>query len=167
MRGWQWKVMLLVLVFFALAGAASAAKWKSVAVREGALRLSPMPFGKIIARLDYGARVDILAEQGDWLRVRARQEGPEGWMHGASLIDRKIVLLPGEELEGAASEEELALGGKGFNAQVEARFKAEQKDVDYKWVDWMEQVKVPPAASQEFLARGGVIPAPGGADHVK
>ena len=160
--------LVLVLVLSLAATAVWAGQgWRSVAVRQGAVRVSPMPFGKIIATLGYGERVNVLAEQGLWFKVRDQRQGREGWMHSASLIAKPITLKPGERLGGGASEDELALGGKGFNAQVEAEYKARGKNLDYASVDWMERIQVSPEAMREFLAKGGLQNTEGGAGHGK
>ncbi len=160
--------LVLVLVLSLVATAVWAGQgWRSVAVRQGAVRVSPMPFGKIIATLGYGERVNVLAEQGLWFKVRDQRQGREGWMHSASLIAKPITLKPGERLGGGASEDELALGGKGFNAQVEAEYKARGKNLDYASVDWMERIQVSPEAMREFLAKGGLQSPEGGAGHGK
>lgn len=158
-----------LLLFFCLMAIPALAKqeWLSVAVRNGALRQQPMPFGKIVATLGYGERVDVLAEQGLWRKVRDQKQGREGWMHSASLIAKAITLKPGERVGAGASEDELALGGKGFNAQVEAEYKARGKNLDYASVDWMERIQVSPEAMREFLAKGGLHNPEGGNGHGK
>ena len=155
--GMREKIILFLVVSLLAASALAGQGWRSVAVRKGAVRVSPMPFGKIVATLGYGERVDVLGEQGLWFKVRDQRQGREGWMHSASLIAKAIVLKPGERVGAGASEDELALGGKGFNAQVEAEYKARGKNLDYASVDWMERIQVSPEAMREFLAKGGLL----------
>lgn len=161
------RILLLLLFCLMTMPALAKQEWLSVAVRNGALRQQPMPFGKVVATLTYGERVDVLAEQGLWFKVRDQKQGREGWMHRASLIAKAITLKPGERVGDAASEDELALGGKGFNAQVEAQYKAHQKNLDYASVDWMERIQVSPEAMREFLAKGGLQTSEGGNGHGK
>ncbi|MCX5875041.1 MAG: SH3 domain-containing protein [Deltaproteobacteria bacterium] len=161
------KILLLLLFCLLATPALAKQEWLSVAVRNGALRQQPMPFGKVVASLGYGERVDVLEEQGLWLKVRDQGQGREGWMHRASLIAKAIVLKPGERVRAGASEDELALGGKGFNAQVEAEYKAHQKNLNYASVDWMERIQVSPEAMREFLAKGGLQNPEGGNGHGK
>lgn len=161
------KILLLLLFCLLATPALAKQEWLSVAVRNGALRQQPMPFGKVVASLGYGERVDVLEEQGLWLKVRDQGQGREGWMHRASLIAKAIVLKPGERIKAGASDDELALGGKGFNAQVEAQYKANQKNLDYASVDWMERIQVSPEAMREFLAKGGLQTPEGGSGHGK
>ncbi|MFA6497971.1 MAG: SH3 domain-containing protein [Desulfurivibrionaceae bacterium] len=161
------KILLLLLFCLMATPALAKQEWLSVAVRNGALRQQPMPFGKVVASLGYGERVNVLGEQGLWLRVRDQGQGREGWMHRASLIAKAITLKPGERVGPGASEDELALGGKGFNAQVEAEYKARGKNLDYASVDWMERIQVSPEAMREFLTKGGLQALGGDAGHGK
>lgn len=165
--GMRMKIILFLALFLAAAPAMAKQEWLSVAVRNGALRQEPLPFGKVVATLGYGERVDVLDEQGLWLRVRDQRQGRQGWMHRASLIAKAIALKPGERVGAGASDDELALGGKGFNAQVEAEYKARGKNLDYASVDWMERVQVSPEAMREFLAKGGLQNPEGGSGHGK
>lgn len=165
--GMRKKIVLFLALCLAAVPALAGQGWRSVAVRQGALRVSPMPFAKIIATLGYGERVDILEGQGLWLKVRDQRQGREGWMHSGSLIAKAVALKPGERVKAGASEDELALGGKGFNAQVEAEYKARQKNLDYASVDRMERIRVSPEAMREFLAKGGLQPSEGGSGHGK
>ena len=47
-------------------------------------------------------------------------------------------------------------------SDVEADFKAKNRNVDFTWVDKMEKFKVPPESMQQFLKDGGIQPVEGG-----
>lgn len=82
-------------------------------------------------------------------------------MHGSALTKKKVVMQAGgQDAQVAASGEELALAGKGFNQQVEAEFKERNPSVDFKWVDWMEKSVFSPEDILAFLRAGGVGGAP-------
>ena len=55
-----------------------------------------------------------------------------------------------------ASGDELALAGKGFNADVEAKFKAEHADIDFSWVDKMSKMSATTSQLAEFAKAGGL-----------
>jgi hypothetical protein len=79
------------------------------------------------------------------------------------LSEKRIVLKAGgKEAEVAASGGELALAGKGFNADVEAEFKKQHKEIDFSWVDRMQAMKVPQEKIGTFLREGRLAPAQGG-----
>jgi hypothetical protein len=87
---------------------------------------------------------------------------PEGWMHSSALSEKKIVVKAGaQNVDQTASSDEVALAGKGFNADVEKEFKAKRKDVNYAYIDQMEKLLVTPAQMQEFVKVGALVPEGG------
>lgn len=154
-------VPLALLAGFLWSGAAGAGEeMMSVQVKTGSLRDSPSFLGKVVAPVNYGDRVAVVSEQGEWRQVRAAA-GATGWIHSSALTEKKVVLSSAGQTGTSASGDELALAGKGFNAQVEGEFKKNNKDVDFSWVDKMEKIKI---AGSEIVAffKGGQV-APGGA----
>mgnify|MGYP001411010750 CR=1 FL=1 len=108
-------------------------------------------------------QVTVMEKKGDWFRVTA-PDGAVGWMHAGALTKSKIRLSAGEsDAQTGASSDELALAGKGFNADVEAQFKQQNQKIDFTWVDRMEKIKVSAKESQDFLKAGGLAPEQGGA----
>ena len=157
-----------VVFAFALAAALfgpavpARAETLNVQVRSGKLREQPSFLGKIVAEVAYGDQLRILSEQGEWRLGRAGS-GKQGWIHISALTDDEIVLAAGKgEVETGASSEELALAGKGFNAQVEEEFRAQNQEVDFTWVDRMEKFIVSPEQMVGFLKMGQVTPPSGG-----
>lgn len=143
-----------------LAGTAAAASL-SVAVRDGALRETPSPFGRVLTTLRYGEQVEALARQGAWTRVRS-VAGKSGWMHGSALTERKLVLQAGKgQTRAAASEQELTLAGKGFNTQVEAEYRKQNTGLNYSAVDRMELVDIGSSEMLRFLSDGRLQAAGG------
>lgn len=153
--------MPLLLIAFAAVTAWAATQMMSVQVREGQLRERPSFLGKVVAGVQYGDRMTVLSTQAGWTRVKTGS-GQTGWIHSSALTEKKVVLKAGDvDADTAASGEELALAGKGFNNEVEGEFKAENPDVDYAWVDRMEKMTVSIDESIAFLAAGGVEPKGG------
>ncbi|MFH0814451.1 MAG: SH3 domain-containing protein [Pseudomonadota bacterium] len=134
----------------------------SVQVKEGHLRSLPSFLGTIVGKLAYGDQVQVYEEKGTWAKVGLTGSSSQGWVHTSALTEKRIVLKPGaEDVEKSASSDELALAGKGFNANVEKEFKAKRTDVNYVWIDKMEKVVVSQAEMQKFLKDGGVSPEGG------
>jgi uncharacterized protein YgiM (DUF1202 family) len=149
---------LMVLTATALAAGPVA---MSVQVKSGQLRDTPSFFGKVVAPLNYGDRLQVTEQQGDWSKV-SLPGGQTGWVHNSALTKKKIALKAGDQnAQTVASGDELALAGKGFNSDVEADFKAKNRNVDFTWVDKMEKIKVTPESKQEFLKEGGIQPVEG------
>lgn len=161
----RWVVCLCMMLMIAAQASALTPKpaTMSVQVKNGQIRGTPSFLGAIVAPVAYGDRVNVVSEQGEWMKV-ATEQGKEGWIHGSALTKKRIVLQAGDkDVAGAASGDELALAGKGFSSEVEGKFKAANKDIDFAWVDRMEKWKVDVKEMQKFLKEGDVTPAEGGA----
>lgn len=135
--------------------AAGGAQFMSVQVQQGQMRATPSFLGQVVANLPYGSQVEALNQQGPWTQVRAG--GRSGWMHQSALTRKRIAMNAGQrDAQVAASGSELALAGKGFNSDVEAQFKANNRNVDFSWVDRMEKIKVSATEAAAFLRVGGL-----------
>ncbi|MEW6720857.1 MAG: SH3 domain-containing protein [Thermodesulfobacteriota bacterium] len=157
-------VIALLLALFLASTAAAAAKSMSVQVKKGDLRATPAFLGKIVATLSYGDRVEVLEQKNAWFRVSPAGKNVTGWMHSSALTEKRIVLKAGaRDTQAAASGGELALAGKGFNADVEAEFKAQNRAIDFTWIDRMQAMEVPQDRIVTFLKEGGLSSADGGA----
>ena len=153
---------VLVVGMTALIALAAGPTLMSVQVKEGQVRSGPSFLSTVLARLAYGDRVEVLGKQGAWSKVRLAGKVPQGWMHSSAITSKKIVMKAGaQNVEQAASSDEIALAGKGFNADVEREFKAKNKDVNYAWIDQMEKIVVSQAQMQEFMEAGSLSPEGG------
>lgn len=145
---------IAVLCIAALATFALAAQILSVQVRSGQLREKPGFLSKPIANLPYGDRVNLVGEKNDWKQIASSKKGLTGWMHVSALTEKQIILNPtNKDVAAAASSDEIALAGKGFNKQVEDKYR-EQANLDYAKVDEMEKIVVPQKYIRDFLAKG-------------
>jgi len=150
-------VGLIVLTAFA-----AEQRPRSVQVKEGLVRSAPSFLSSIIARLAYGDQVLMLSEKDGWAKVSVTGKVPEGWMHSSALSEKRIVLRSGAQSVGqGVSSDEIALAGKGFNADVEKEFKAKHKEVNYPFIDQMERMVVSQNQMQEFVRMGGLSPVGG------
>jgi len=157
----------VLLVCLALLGFSAttegAGKAMSVQVKQGQVRATPSFLGKVVVTLAYGDRVETLEEKNGWIRIVPPGKKAPGWMHSSALSQKRIVLKAGtKEADVAASTGELALAGKGFNADVEAAFKAGNRGIDFTWIDRMQNMNVPPGRILAFVQEGKLIPAEGG-----
>lgn len=142
--------------------AAAAYNLMSIQVKKGQLRTTPSFLGKIVAELNYAERVSVLEKKEAWIKVRASAKNFEGWLHASALTSKKIILKPGAaDVAQAASSGELALAGKGFSEQVEGEFKTRNPQLDYTWINQMEQIVVSQAQIEQFLKDGKLSPKGG------
>jgi hypothetical protein len=134
-----------------------------VQIKETQVRATPSFMGKILGvPLAYGDRVTVLAEQNGWARISLPSGKGEGWVNLSALTKKRVVLKSGGENVGTgASSGEVALAGKGFNQEVENKYK-QDKNLDYSWVDKMETFTVSSEQVLAFLEQGGLPTSPGG-----
>lgn len=158
----KWKVLLGVGVIFLMVSTTwSGLGIMSVQVRDGQLRAAPSFLGTVVGSLAYGDRVDVQQQQGDWMEVTSR--GQKGWVHSSALTTKSITMGGGgRDAQMKASGKEVALAGKGFNAEVEAQYRKGHQNANYAAVDRMELVRISPQEMAAFLDKGEVKPAPGG-----
>lgn len=153
--------ILLTFFLICLAGLpnfAAGQELMSVQVRSGPIRSTPSFLGKIMVILSYGDQVKVLEKKGAWMKVGLPGSNDNGWIHISALTKKKILLKFGTtDVTQAAFSNEVALAGKGFNAQVENAFKAKNAHVNYAWIKKMEaEFAVSQNEIQRFLEDGGL-----------
>lgn len=153
-------IFLSILFFFLCGTALGGLTSMSVQVKNGQLRSTPSFMGKVLKTVPYGGLVFVLETNGDWKRVSTDgQESNSGWIHSSALTPKTIVFRAGEtDVEEIATNDELALAGKGFNKQVEQAYKSQNPDVDFSRVDRMENYRVSQQEMAAFLKKGEVTP---------
>jgi SH3-like domain-containing protein len=152
-------LIVLFVGWIGLTAFAAEQKLRSVQVKEGHVRSGPSFLSPIIARLAYGDQVRMLSEKGGWAKVSVAGRAAEGWMHSSALSEKRIIIKSGAQDVGqTASRDEVALAGKGFNADVEKEFKAKHREVNYRFIDQMEKIVVSQTQMQEFVRVGGLSP---------
>ncbi len=148
------RCVLIILVLVTAAGFAGAGTLLSVQLRTAPVKKSPSAWGPLAGSLSYGDRVEVLERSSGWMRVRS-EAGLEGWVSSAALTTKKVEMKSSGQVAGGASTEEVALAGKGFNADVEREYK-EETALDFSWVDKMESWGVESEELADFLFSGGL-----------
>lgn len=126
-----------------------------IAVREGALRQSPSPFGAIKKKLPYDTEVTVTKKQEGWVLISAPESG---WLHGSALSGSKesLRITSGKASRaGTVADNEVALAGKGFDKNVEAAYRKEHRQLRYDLMDRVERITVPEAEVKKFAEAGG------------
>ena len=155
-------IVLLIVGLLGLTVLAGEQNKMSVQVKEGAVRSSPSFLAKIIAKLDYGDQVVVKEEKSSWSKIELTGVYSQGWIHSSALSSKKIIVNPGDtDVDQAASDDELTLAGRGFNQEVEQKFKSQNPDVDFTWIDRMEKMVVSQDQIQNFIQSGGLNPQGG------
>ena len=155
-------IVLLIVGLLGLTVLAGEQNKMSVQVKEGAVRSSPSFLAKIIAKLDYGDQVVVKEEKSSWSKIELTGVYSQGWIHSSALSSKKIIVNPGDaDVDQAASDDELTLAGRGFNQEVEQKFRSRNPDVDFTWIDRMEKMVVSQDQIQNFIQSGGLNPQGG------
>ena len=135
----------------------------SVQIQDGKLRADPSFLGKVVGSVVYGDQVTVVKQQPPWLYVSAKGGQSSGWIHESALSEKEIVLRAGSaDVSKTASQREVALAGKGFNADVEKEFKSRNPKLSFEWVDRMEKFIVSDDEVRKFI-KDGVLSPEGGA----
>ncbi|MEN6428876.1 MAG: SH3 domain-containing protein [Phycisphaerales bacterium] len=146
----------VVAALLAISAGTALAGSLNVQVRNGKVRATPSQLGKVVADVAYGATVEAGTLQNGWYPVTL-PDGKTGWLHESALTKKRIAMSAGTgDAATGASSDEVALAGKGFNAQVEAKMKADGK-LDYAWVDRMAAFKVSEDQIAFFRAQGKLL----------
>ncbi len=154
-------IALAVLFFSSLSVGTAGGNRLCIQVKDAQLRTAPSFMGKIVATLPYGSEVTVTTESGGWANVELA-DGTTGWLHGSALTRENIRLTSGaESVDRYASSDEVALAGKGFNAEIEARYRAENDSLDYSWIDRMENDTITPEEIDRFVREGDLSPKGG------
>jgi hypothetical protein len=158
---------LIAAAFLLAAGAAFAADQMSVIVSETRVMATPSALAASQGVLNYGDRVTVLEQPAgsrkDWLKVRGPDGKVVGWVRISALDKRVVAMKAGSGAAAqSASSGDVVAAGKGFNSDVEAEYKRDQK-LDYTWVDNMQgdndkkkEFMVSPQMVAAFMSAGGL-----------
>lgn len=148
----------VLVVLLAISVGVALAAPMSIQVRNCKVRATPSQLGGIVATVDYGAVVQAGALQNGWYPVTTA-DGKTGWVHESALSKKPIVMRAGAtDAATGVSSDEVALAGKGFNEQVEAKLRKDGT-LDYTWVDRMSAFSVSADRITQFRTQGRL---PGG-----
>lgn len=143
---------LSLIAAVSLVAAAWAGQVVTVMHKTASIRADKQFFAPTIATAAYGAQLAVIEERGGWYKVSAG--GTTGWIHGSATAKGAVAVSAKTFDKGAASGEDVALAGKGFNEQVEGKYKKDHPEMNFPAVDRMEKIKVEDAALGKFAADG-------------
>jgi hypothetical protein len=148
--------ILLIFVFstFIIASANSAsAETVTVTTKQNAIRESCKFFAPIKATVHYNDVLDVITQSGDWYQVTYK--GIQGCIH-KSAVEKKSLSFGRLDLSGGqtTSGEEVSLGGKGFNPQVEAAYARENPGLNFQAINTVEGYKVSDDKLINFIQSG-------------
>lgn len=127
---------------------------KAVQVRQIEVKATPNYLtSTTVGRLNYGDRVEVVAEEGNWYRIAK----PAGYIP-TNAVGRSAKSVDASQgyAGGGVTHDETALAGKGFNPQVESQYKKSSASLAaaYVKVDRVERMTVSDATLKSFMAQG-------------
>jgi hypothetical protein len=140
--------------FFILSGAVCLAATMSVQVKKSPLRATPSFLAKKTGEVHYGDRLEVIKKKNSWTKIKSVDH--EGWLHSSALSEKKIELSAGtRDVASTADTSEVALAGKGFNAEVESEFRKDS-DLNYQAVDLIQTYGISDREKIAFIRDGGL-----------
>lgn len=133
-----------------------------VNIKSTSVRKDPKFTSAALAAIKAGDALEKLESQSGWVKVRT-QAGVVGWVHSTAVTAKRVRLTGTDKaMPTQASAGEIALAAKGFNKQVEDKYRAENPGLDFAAVDALEKLR-PTAAEIEAFLKAGRLGEFGGA----
>lgn len=149
------KPLRFLPVLLMLGAGVCSAETLSVVTKENAIRESCRFFAPVRVRVVYGDKLEVAGREGDWVRVKFRSAS--GCIHASALTGRTLKLTGAEgQAGGAATSDEVALAGKGFNPQVEAEYRRKHPELDFQKVNTVQGYHLSDEQVRSFIRNGGL-----------
>lgn len=149
------KTLIYVILISVLTAGPAAAETVRVVTRSNAARAECRFSSPVRAKLRFGDRLNIVGRKGDWYLVTSG--AVKGCVHKSAVESRSFsVSGTGRGRGGAASADEVSLAGKGFNPQVEERYRSGNQGLNYTLVDEIERLTAAETELDEFILQGGL-----------
>ena len=149
------RILLTSLSLFLLPTSVVSSETARIITKENALREQCRFFSPVKARVQYADVITVISKEGDW--YRASFKGIEGCIHKNAIEEKSFNLsgISGTEKR-SATNTEVALAGKGFNPQIEASYRHNHPDMNFRAVDLIERSAISEADLLDFINRGGL-----------
>jgi len=149
------KILIVFCLTMAIAGIAAAQVARGgtlyVSVRDLELKASTGWFARTTGTIQYGDQVTVIEVNGRFVNVRSMvNQSITGWTASANFSTRQVV----SGTTSTATAREVALAGKGFNAEVENSYRNQHGALNYDAVDRAEAVRVNDDELRRFLEEG-------------
>jgi len=149
------KYVFFISLALIISGVASAQVARGgtlyVSIRDMELKASTGWFARTTGTLSYGDQVTVIEVSGRFVNVRSMyNQSITGWTASANFSTRQVV----SGTTSTATAREVALAGKGFNAEVESSYRSQHSSLNYDAVDRAEAIKVNDDELRRFLEEG-------------
>jgi hypothetical protein len=160
----QTMTVLLIIVAVTIGMAPGAwATEMTVQVNKTQLRAAPAYYGTVVSTVNYADRLQILETKGSWVKAANPKNNKTGWLHVSALTSKRLTPKAGaKSAPTSVSTGELSAAEKGFTEQIERDYRQKHGNINFAWVDRMEQIDITPRESAAFLKDGQLKYSEGG-----
>lgn len=156
-------LMLAPVLFLADTAFPAMQKEMSIQVDQAQLRTTPAYYSSVVATVNYADRLKVVDSKGSWVRASTVRNNVTGWIHISALTNKRLAPKSGSKnAPTSVSAGELSVAEKGFTEQIEQDYRQKNREIDFTWVDKMEQIKISPEQGAVFLKEGQVKAPAGG-----
>lgn len=153
------RTLKINIFFMILASSFSlSAKELAVAVKKIVIRQRPSFLSKRISEAKYGDHVALKKKKGSWIYIELNNKN--GWVHASAVGERKSILADigrGQKVAEGQYKDEVSLAGKGFNPEYEQAYSAKNPKVDFKNLDYMENMIPSSYDIKKFVKDGSLV----------
>jgi hypothetical protein len=146
---------ILATVIFLLSAESLYAEEVWLQVKESLLRAEPRFYARTVAPVRYGDRLQAVSKDGGWVKVQLKTA--QGYLPGASVSPKRIVLSGARAVSVEADAADVVLAGKGFGKEIEEQYRRSGAGLRYDLVDLVERSStVTPGDVAQFAKKGGL-----------
>ena len=150
---------LFLLLAISISPAGESIREMVVQVRSCVMRSGPTFLSSPSGNLAYSENVKVVEEDGPWRKVSSSGGKLSGWIHVTALTPPRAEFKQGTSQAGTrVSSGEVALAGRGFDAEVESKLRQKNKNLNYAGVDKLESLIIRPEDIQAFARKGKLLP---------
>lgn len=150
------RILKIILLLSLVISTPVLADTMRVITKENALRETCRFYAPVKSPLKNGDTLELISTEGDWYKVRFKEIS--GCIHKSAVETKSVSTFQGlgSQKQGA-TEQEVALAGKGFNHEVERAFQSKHPEIKYNLVDAIEKYKVDEKRVFDFIKMGGLV----------
>jgi hypothetical protein len=140
-----------------VAGVAFAATESvTVIVKKASIRRDRQFYAPTLTEAHLGESFGVQAREKGWVKVGTKSGS--GWLHESAVTAKKLAASSRAPAGGAADDRDIAAASKGFNPQVESRYRQKNPSAKYAAVDRMEKLEASDSAVASFVRDGNLQP---------
>ncbi|MDA2920218.1 hypothetical protein MYX76_12130 [Desulfobacterota bacterium AH_259_B03_O07] len=150
------RLFFISFIFVITTSVSISAQTVSVITKKNSIRESCRFFAPVKTTVHYSDLLEVISQEGDWFQVKFKEI--QGCIHKSAVEEKSIslskIVSSGSQ---SASDDEVAIAGKGFNPQVESAYKRDNPGLNFQAVNRIENYNVSDSALKNFIQSGRLI----------